>query len=124
MAIPTDRRPIGFWLKLVDRLIDERWEASLDGLSRRQWQVLNVVHQGRTTQDEIDARVRPFLGGDGTTAQEVAELQARGWVTSTVDALRLTHQGLREFQLLLDAVSADRRRLMTGIPQEDYASAV
>ena len=43
MAVPTDRRPIGFWLKLVDRLIDARLEASLGGLSRRHWQVLNVA---------------------------------------------------------------------------------
>jgi hypothetical protein len=47
---PTDRRPIGFWLKLVDRLIDERLGAPLGTLSRRHWQVMNVVHHGPATQ--------------------------------------------------------------------------
>ena len=69
MTVPTDGRPIGFWLKLVDRLIDKRLEASLGGLSRRHWQVLNVVRKGRASQAEIDARVRPFIGAD--TGQSV-----------------------------------------------------
>ena len=70
MTFPTDGTPIGFWLKLVDRLIDKRLDASLGGLSRRDWQVLNVVRQGRASQAEIDARIRPFIGREGTTAQE------------------------------------------------------
>jgi hypothetical protein len=43
-------------------------EASLGGLSRRHWQVLNVVRQGRASYAEIDARVRPFIGTEGITA--------------------------------------------------------
>ena len=93
MTVPTDRRPIGFWLKLVDRLIDTRLEASLGGLSRRHWQVLNVVRQGRADQAEIDARVRPFIGSEGTTAPEVADLQQRSWLTSGAASLELTELG-------------------------------
>jgi hypothetical protein len=124
MTVPTDRRPIGFWLKLVDRLIDTRLEASLGGLSRRLWQVLNVVRQGRASQAEIDARVRPFIGGEGTTAQEVADLQQRGWLTSGTATLELTELGTIEFARLLELVSADRTTLMIGIPPEEYASTV
>ena len=29
----TDQRPIGFWLKLVDRLIDEQFAATLDEIN-------------------------------------------------------------------------------------------
>jgi hypothetical protein len=35
MTIPTDRRPIGFLLKLVDRLIDERLSRAPGDLTRR-----------------------------------------------------------------------------------------
>ena len=124
MTIPTDRRPIGFWLKLVDRLIDTRLEASLGGLSRRHWQVLNVVRQGRASQAEIDARVRPFIGSEGTTAQEVADLQQRGWLTSGGATLDLTELGAIESARLLELVSADRTTLMIGIAPEEYASTV
>ena len=38
-------RPIGYWLKKLDRLIDEQFERQLSeaGLSRRQWQLLNLL---------------------------------------------------------------------------------
>ena|SRR4249919_3837445 len=124
MTVTTDRRPIGFWLKLVDRLIDTRLEASLGGLSRRHWQVLNVVREGPTSQAEIDARVRPFIGSEGTTAQEVADLQQRGWLTSATAALELTELGTYEFTRLLELISADRTSLMRGIAPEEYASTV
>jgi hypothetical protein len=124
MAVPTDRRPIGFWLKLVDRLVDTRLEASLGGLSRRHWQVLNVVRQGRASQAEIDARVRPFIGSDGTTAQEVADLQQRGWLTSGGATLDLSELGTIESARLLELVSTDRTTLMIGIAPEEYASTV
>lgn len=124
MTVPTDRRPIGFWLKLVDRLIDKQLDASLGGLSRRHWQVLNVVQQGRASQTEIDARVRPFIGSEGTTAREVADLQRRGWLASGTATVELTELGTKEFARLLELVSADRTTLMIGIAPEEYASAV
>jgi hypothetical protein len=124
MTVPTDRRPIGFWLKLLDRLLDTRLEASLDGLSRRHWQVLNVVPQGRAGQAEIDARVRPFIGSEGTTAREVADLQQRGWLTTGTAMLELTELGTNEFERLLTLVSADRTTLMIGITPDEYASTV
>jgi hypothetical protein len=85
MTIPTDRRPIGFWLKLVDRLIDERLDGTLGDLTRRHWQVLNVVQQGQVDQREIDTRVRPFLGGELTAARVGARwLQLYGHVRSLI----------------------------------------
>lgn len=122
MTIPTDRRPIGFWLKLVDRLIDERLGQSLGELTRRHWQVLNVVHQGAVDQAVIDARVRPFLDRESTTVREVADLRERGWIAG--DALTLTETGTTEFQHLLDAVSADRATMMAGVAPEAYATTV
>ena len=41
----TAPRPLGFWLKLLDQLIDRRFEETLgeQGVSRRQWQLLTVL---------------------------------------------------------------------------------
>jgi hypothetical protein len=123
MSIPTGRRPIGFWLKLVDHLIDGRLEETLGDLTRRHWQVLNVVQQGAVDQAGIDARVRPFLSGESTTAREVADLRERGWIVG-IDTMELTELGTEEFRRLLDLVSADRSRLLAGIASEDYAATV
>ena len=60
MGISTDRRPIGFWLKLVDRLLDERLDETLGDLTRRHWQVLNVLQQGAVDQADFrQASTRP-----------------------------------------------------------------
>jgi hypothetical protein len=123
MTIPTDRRPIGFWLKLVDRLIDQRFEATLGDVTRRQWQVLNVVQQGPAGQAEIDARVAPFLAEGATTTGDVDELVTRGWIEGEA-TYALTDLGAREFQALLDNVSANRAQTMHGIAREDYATTI
>ncbi len=123
MTVPTDRRPIGFWLKLVDRLIDERLGKSLGELTRRHWQVLNVVQQGAVDQAGIDARVRPFLDRESTTAREVADLRERGWIAGD-NTVGLTDAGTTEFQRLLEAVSADRSTMMAGVASDEYAATV
>jgi hypothetical protein len=123
MITAIDLRPIGFWLKLVDRLIDDRFDASLGGLTRRHWQVLNVVHQGASGQAEIDTRLRPFLGEAGTSLREVSDLRARGWIAGT-GPLALTEVGAREFERLHGVVSAHRAALMNGIPPEHYGAVV
>jgi hypothetical protein len=86
--------------------------------------VLNVVRQGRASQAEIDARIRPFIGSEGTTTQEVVDLQQRGWLTSDTATLELTELGTNEFARLLELVSAVRTTLMIGIAPEEYASTV
>ncbi|MBC7518186.1 MAG: MarR family transcriptional regulator [Microbacteriaceae bacterium] len=60
-------RPIGFWLKLVDQLIDERFDTTLDehGVTRRQWQMLNLLRRGPANRAELDAAVAPFLVRSG-----------------------------------------------------------
>jgi len=80
---PTQSRPIGFWLKLLDRLIEEALDAALAGerLTRRDWQVLNVVGQGATSAAELQERLQPFLDSEGTTAPLLPHLRERGWVT-------------------------------------------
>ena len=52
----TTVRPIGFWLKLVDRLIDDGFARTLEehGVTRRQWQLLNVLSRQRATVEQLD----------------------------------------------------------------------
>jgi hypothetical protein len=123
MGISTDRRPIGFWLKLVDRLLDERLDETLGDLTRRHWQVLNVLQQGAVDQAGIDARVHPFLNPESTTQREVADLRDRGWIAGT-GTTQLTEMGTKEFLRLLNTVSADRAKVTNGIASGEYATTV
>ena len=56
-------RPIGFWLKLVDRMIDEQFASTLEehGVTRRQWQLLNILARENATVQQLDTAVAPFL---------------------------------------------------------------
>ncbi len=77
-----DSRPIGFWLKLVDRLIDEQFAATLEehGVTRRQWQLPERARREPATVEQLDAAVAPFLsaatpeGGAESSAEHLSEL--------------------------------------------------
>ena len=127
-TVPTDRRPIGFWLKLVDRLLDEGFERLLDaaGLTRRHWQVLTALQTGPVTVQELDARLAPFLGDrEPTTGPVLDDLAARGWVTRTAGGrAAVTPAGAAAHERLLADVSAHRRRVTGGITAEEYRATV
>lgn len=82
-TMKEDRRPIGYWLKHLDGLIDENFERTLagEGVTRRQWQALNTLHKRPSTQAEIAEALKPFLVDDpGADRRVIDELIVRGWV--------------------------------------------
>src|SRR5687767_8652700 len=44
-GIPTDRRPLGYWLRIVDALITREFAAAFEseGVTRRDWMLLNLL---------------------------------------------------------------------------------
>lgn len=133
----TDQRPIGFWLKLVDKLIDEQFAATLDehGVTRRQWQLLNVLAQSPSSVEQLDAAVAPFLESamdgaapDGvapeTSAEHLTELIESGWVDATSEAYELTDRGRGALERLTTVVTEQRTAVARGISDEEYRSAI
>ena len=47
----AEDRPLGYWLKQVDRLLDDAFDRVLrdEGVTRRHWHVLNVLRRGART---------------------------------------------------------------------------
>jgi DNA-binding MarR family transcriptional regulator len=127
-TIPTDRRPIGFWLKLVDRLIDERFDQLLaeEGLTRRHWQVLAALQAGPASVQQLDAKLAPFLDQrEPTTRPVLDDLCARGWAAwSSGDLAIPTQAGATAHTALLAKVSGNRRQLTAGITPDDYLATV
>jgi DNA-binding MarR family transcriptional regulator len=125
---PAEQRPIGFWLKLVDRLTDDAFDAALGqaGLTRRHWQVLNLLQETPATAQQTDARLAPFLGGDQPTTRPVLEdLHTRGWIGWTKDQqASLTDAGRAAYADLRRQVAQTRARLAAGITPEEYATTV
>lgn len=127
-------RPIGYWLKLVDRLIDESFDGVFhhSGLTRRHWQVLNTIRDGVSEETAVDGVLSPFTGpagdarhGAGTAvAAEVDDLVRRGWVARGDTGLSVTVAGNHAYHDLLDAVSLSRERVGEGISRAEYAQTV
>lgn len=118
------QRPIGFWLKLVDRLIDERFAAIIEehGVTRRQWQLLNVLQSEATAVEHLDQAIAPFIEpGTGETAVEhLAELVDSEWVTTDGPVYALTERGLAAVQRLRVVVDSLRDQTSDGLSQQEY----
>lgn len=118
--------PIGYWLKHLDRLIESDLDRVLaaESLDRRQWQVLNSLHNEPATLLQLDQRLLPFLEEDETTVEpEVEALRQRGWIRGLV-SLEPTQEGRRAHEVLLERVQRARDRLTENIDDQEYLATV
>jgi hypothetical protein len=118
-------RPIGWWVKEVDRLLTEALDAALKDqlLDRTGWQVLNTVATaGRAPRQEVAAALASFAD-ETSVATVVGALAERGWVTDA-DPVEVTGQGRAAHADLLAAVTQVRRAAVDGIECEDYQTTV
>lgn len=133
-AMASAPRPLGFWLRLLDQLIEDQFAATVEehGLTRRQWQVLNVLREGPATLQELDDSVRPFLDaapeggkpeGEGiaeSAVEQLDELIESGWVTRVEGSYRLTDSGSTAFERVREVVTSTRERVADGVSPEEY----
>ena len=123
-----DRRPIGYWLKHLDGLIEAAFERTLTskGVTRRHWQALNTLHERPSTQAAVADALAPFLADDpGADERVIDELVTRGWVErGEGKVLKLTPVGTRVHAALLRQIQATRQLLMRDVTQEEYLAVV
>ncbi|MET9313213.1 hypothetical protein ABZX12_15435 [Kribbella sp. NPDC003505] len=140
MYMSGDNKPIGWWLKEVDRLLEQSFEQLLaaDGLTRRQWQALNAAAggtlrggAGASSQDgasapgggvsgAIAAALAPFLSGEAELAAVMQPLVRRGWLVRET----LTAAGEDALRRLSEKVQEQRRRVTAGISEAEYLVTV
>src|SRR5437762_5000208 len=128
MPMTTAEQPIGYWLKRLDALIDATFDRSLadHGLSRRHWQILEMLRGGSQDAERLADGLRPFWGeGAITLTEATGELERRGWLRRGDDSRwALTPAGEAGHAELARRVHANRRRLMDGITPAEYGAAV
>lgn len=124
----TAARPIGFWLKLVDRLIDEQFDAALNefGVSRHQWEILNILSPGPSTLARLNRELEPFLDPDAgaNTADHIAGLIDRGWVDVAFEYYELTGEGASKHAELHRVVAKRRAAGLADLSEEDYSTTI
>jgi DNA-binding MarR family transcriptional regulator len=124
---PGPERPIGYWLKNLDRLIDAQCERQLGdaGLSRRQWQLINLLEDGPRSVPELHTELEPFLQDAPDDLQDaLSGLVGRGWADSQDEIVALTEIGQAQFGLVKANVAELRQTLMIGISAEEYQAII
>jgi DNA-binding MarR family transcriptional regulator len=123
-----DRKPIGYWLKHLDRLIDESFDRLLagEGLTRRHWQILNTLRDAPATRAALAEAVAPFVANNSDdVAHVIDDLNRRGWVQPAQNGtLELTPDGVSSQAALLERVKATRRQVVHGISEEEYRTVI
>jgi DNA-binding MarR family transcriptional regulator len=120
-------RPIGYWLKKLDRLIDEQFEQQLGeaGLSRRQWQVINLLEGDPRSVPELQSELEPFLQEDPDDLTDaLSGLVTRSWVASQDNIVNLTETGQAQLKLIKAKVAELRQASMAGISPEEYQATI
>jgi hypothetical protein len=119
------QKPIGYWLKTLDRLIDENFDRALaaEGVQRRHWQILNIVKTSPAPDAEIAAALGPFWTEGAITPGEVlADMTRRGWITGH-EPRRLTAGGAAALDAIRERASL-REKIMAGLTAEQYTQTV
>lgn len=124
----TGTAPLGYWLRLVDRLIEDMFESTLGehGVTRTQWQLMNALGDGAADRGALERSIAPFTARtadaeDGTVADLLDELVESDWLVVDADTFRLTDTGSDALSRLTVIVSAQRDRMTDGVSADDYA---
>jgi len=114
----ADRRPLGFWLRVVDARLTRDLHVLLeaDGLDRRDWMILNAI-AGTVDRGPLAARLE--RGG-----RRLRALVDRGWVTGTPGAWALTDEGRAAFDRIGAKVADFRARVAGAVSPEDFATTL
>jgi hypothetical protein len=112
-------KPLGWWLRHVHELLESSMAQAFEGesLTRRHWQVLNTIAHGARTPEDVNTALAPF----GSTASQLADLRARGWVTEDdglSDAGQAAHARVEE------RVEAFRTTVTQGVSDDDYRTTI
>ena len=125
--VSTDR-PIGYWLKHLDRLIEATFDHTLadEALERRDWQVMNALQTGPLEATGLADALRPFWGeGAVTLVVVLGRLRGRGWIEDDARGrLALTAAGVAAHTDVAARVQATRRRMLDGLTAEQYRATV
>jgi hypothetical protein len=115
-------KPIGYWLKHLHNLLEEQFELALDGLSRRDWQVLNTLGSGPQTRDELEQALIPFWEDGQPDLDDV--LSRDEWFEEKEDLVSLTEKGREVHAAAAARVGRTRAVVLNGLDREQYEETI
>jgi hypothetical protein len=141
--IPTDRRPLGYWLRAIDGPLRDTMRGAFAefGVNRREWRTLTTLHAGPASAAEVRAALPPRRGKGPagperhidadrphrehrTLEQLLDGFVSRGWASLDRGSYALTAEGERIHDAVLANVQKVRATVIAGIPDADYATTM
>lgn len=116
---PTDRRPLGYWLRTVDGLLAEQFAEAFqnEGVSRRDWMLLNALGG--------DVEAPGFAQRLARKGKRLHRLEDLGWAEEQGDGTwRLTDAGREAQTRLGEVVGGIRSRVSSAVSDEDFATTM
>ncbi|MCH7230868.1 hypothetical protein L0U85_08395 [Glycomyces sp. L485] len=123
-------KPIGYWLKHLDNLLELQFQASLEdlALNRRHWQVLNVLYGGARSAEELGQALSPFWDEDGPDLETILHgedgLSPRGWIRRSAILIGLSNDGYDAYQKVAARIEEARETILDGLSAEQYAETI
>ncbi len=121
------QRPIGYWLKHLDGLIERAFDDALgrEGVSRRHWQAMNVVRDAPVDNEGLAEALHPFWKEGSISADVANDLLRRGWVTRDASGrYALTASGESAYGRVAKEVEGIRAAIADGLTQEEYEATL
>ncbi|UBM58293.1 hypothetical protein LAG90_15925 [Marinilongibacter aquaticus] len=119
--MPSEKLPIGYYLKKVDKLLTESINEihASEGINRLEWQVLNGLYlKPNQAKNELQELMQPFASPE-SLEKLLANLSTRELI-SVSDKLKLSPKGITLHQSCLKKQNDFRQHVMRGIANEDY----
>ncbi|MFD2093218.1 MarR family winged helix-turn-helix transcriptional regulator [Blastococcus deserti] len=117
------QRPIGWWVKRLDRLLEQTLDSGLatEGLTRRHWQVLHSLAEGAGREEELRSALADFAGDVGAVVDDLVD---RGWARRGADGVALTAAGRSAHERVATAVGRVRRLVAEGVSAQEYEQTI
>lgn len=106
-------RPLGYWLKAVDRLMAAEFAAAFEneGVTRRDWRILNVVDGSVPAERRLPEH-------------KLGRLIERGWIVRADEGWALTDEGRAAKERLGTIVDGIRLKVADAVSPEDLATTI
>jgi hypothetical protein len=119
------QRPVGWWVKRVDGLLDAAFEQALAGVgaTRREWQMLSSLEAGPVPAAGLLRSLGPF-GDAEELAVQLDQLVGRGLVERSAGTLTLAPAGEARLAALRPAVGRVRGLVADTLPGDDYPALI
>jgi hypothetical protein len=130
--IHTAERPLGYWVKHLDNLLEAQFATTLADLrlARRHWQVINSLRDGPRSRDDLTRALDPFWTQSRLELDAILDgqdgLASRGWITDDphTSLVELTPAGQAAHHLVAARVRATRATLLAGLSDQQYADTL